>query len=157
MYCEGGRAGAPRLRVAIVPPSPGTGRVVISRELRGVVVLAPSSVAIAHRDELPSMRVEPATPASPEKNLKNIPSVSQHLRRSARTCARARPPLQLLRNSRRSFGPFCPKSESAARAILRYKTNRSKSKVESDFGSIRNWYFVLEIVPGNEEKRVLIT
>ena len=64
---EGG-AGIPRLRVAIVPPSPGNGRVVISRELRGVVVLAPSSVAIANRDGLPSTRVQPATLSPPKKN-----------------------------------------------------------------------------------------
>ena len=52
----------------MVPPSPGNGRVTISRELRGDVVLASSPVAIAHKDELPSMRVEPAALASPEKN-----------------------------------------------------------------------------------------
>jgi hypothetical protein len=62
---------------------------VIPKELHGVVVLAPSSVAIAHRDGLPSTRVEPAALAPPEKNRprgnphfrqlrpKNTPSVSQ--------------------------------------------------------------------------------
>jgi hypothetical protein len=42
--------------------------VVIPKELHGVVVLASSSVAIAHRDELPSTRVEPAALAPPEKS-----------------------------------------------------------------------------------------
>ena len=77
-FCEECRLGvegsvvgqlSPRLRVAIVPRHlPAAGRVEISVELRGVVVLASSSVAMAHRDGLPSTRVEPAALAQPEKN-----------------------------------------------------------------------------------------
>ena len=50
------------------PSTLTSGRVVIPKELRGVVVLASSSVAIAHRDGLPSTRVEPTTLAPPEEN-----------------------------------------------------------------------------------------
>ena len=52
----------PRLRVVIVPPSPDNGRVAISRELRGVVVFASSSVAVAGSDGPPAGGNRPLSP-----------------------------------------------------------------------------------------------
>ena len=52
---------------AMVPPSFGNARLVIAADIRGVVVLTSSLVAIAQRDGVPSTRVEPTAPAPPEK------------------------------------------------------------------------------------------